>query len=222
MAAPGHAAYSGSSAYKKNFDRDVHADTGIFNRLKVLVHLTANTITLTGTTCFGDGSNAAPSINFCADPTTGLYRTATGNVAIADSAITVAQFDSATPHGLIVGYALADLAHITTVQLNSVAPSTTTGMTVTNLNANGTDAAGIFSFTDTAGGPGDFRVTYQQAYPVGDLPSVVITAADAQGGAIVLGGAAYVVSDNAGFTFNFTCLGGPTTATFFYQVMNYI
>lgn len=33
MAAPGHQAYTNSASFRGNFDRDIHVDTGIFNRI---------------------------------------------------------------------------------------------------------------------------------------------------------------------------------------------
>lgn len=69
MASPGHFAYSGSASYRKNFDRDVHADTGIFNRLKTSNLIVNGSISVTGIACFSDGTAADPGIRFCSQAT---------------------------------------------------------------------------------------------------------------------------------------------------------
>lgn len=86
MASPGHPAYAGSASYRKNFDRDVHADTGIFNRLKATTLTVTGSMTVVGNACFPNGSAAAPGIAFCTeatgyyiDNTDTLYTTITGS-----------------------------------------------------------------------------------------------------------------------------------------------
>lgn len=85
MASPGHPAYSGSASYRNNFDRDVHADTGIFNRLKATTLTVTGSMTVVGNACFPNGSAASPGIAFCTeatgyyiDNTDTLYTTITG------------------------------------------------------------------------------------------------------------------------------------------------
>lgn len=72
MAAPSHNAYTNSASYRRNFDRDLYADSLIVNR--GLIHtLKVDHLVTTGPVCFPDGSAAAPSITFCDNLNTGFF-----------------------------------------------------------------------------------------------------------------------------------------------------
>lgn len=81
MAAPSHNAYTNSASYRRNFDRDLYADSIIVNR--GLIHtLKVDHLVTTGPVCFPDGSLAAPSITFCDDLDTGIYSSAPNTVNV--------------------------------------------------------------------------------------------------------------------------------------------
>lgn len=65
MAAPGHQAYTNSASFRGNFDRDIMADAGIFNRLVTDILWVNGSMIVSGSACFPDGTAADPGIRFC-------------------------------------------------------------------------------------------------------------------------------------------------------------
>lgn len=234
MATPGHLSYKASVGYKKNFDRDVHADTGIFNRLKVH-DLVTNDTTIVDNMCFPNGTAAAPSITFCNDLATGLYRTAAGNVGVADSGIPLAAFDSATPHGLIVGDATVNMAHLSSIQVAS--PSLILdGIAITGASVfvGSTDSAGSIQFTSANGVNGTIFLQYATAYSA--IPSVIVFSGDnidamgapqgtSTAATMVQANGMFVTSAVGGFTINLPVTSATPMGdfgVFHYKVMAFI